>query len=146
MTNTSIIKFTNGILASDGVERQQSLFVDESTGRITDVQQVQEGAQVQTVDLSGRFLSPGLIDIQLNGCCGTNFSECHSGSDHSIKKVHEALVGLIQTGVTSFLPTLTKAKKEAFRQVCYLFIVISHSAPYDPVYSHPTRLTPSSKY
>lgn len=142
--NMSIIKFTNSILASDGVERQQDLFVDVSTGRIINAGQVPEGAQVQTVDLGGRILSPGFIDVQLNGCCGINFSESHGDSEDSTKKVHEALVGLIQTGVTSFLPTLTTAKKEAFQQVGLRLFLSTPSnllfalnnSPYCPTYTY----------
>lgn len=122
MTQMSIIKFTNGFLASDGVENQADLFVDESSGLIIAPHEVPEGAQVQTIDLRSRILSPGLIDVQLNGCCGINFSETSIDSKDSTRKVYEALAGLIKTGVTSFLPTLTTSKKEASRQVgtgCY---------------------------
>lgn len=116
-----MIKFTNGTLASDGVEDQGDLFVDKRPGCIIAPHEVPEGVQVQTIDLRGGILSPGLIDIQLNGCFGVNFSETSVDSEDSTRKVHEALAGLIQTGVTSFLPTLTTATKEAFRRVCIGF-------------------------
>ena len=50
------------------------------------------------VDASGLLVTPGLIDIQINGCSGHEFSE----GDSAVAAAQRLLP---QYGVTSFLPT-----------------------------------------
>lgn len=50
----------------------------------------------------GPWLAPGLVDLQINGCGGYDFS----GPDLTIECVHAAARLLWQHGVTSFLPTV----------------------------------------
>jgi N-acetylglucosamine-6-phosphate deacetylase len=59
-------------------------------------------AGVRVVDLDGLWLSPGLIDIQVNGAAGHDTTDDPS----SIWAVGEAVAA---TGVTAFLPTIVTA-------------------------------------
>lgn len=54
----------------------------------------------QTVAAGGALLAPGLVDLQINGAYGANFSEA------SPVEVIRAAERLAAEGVTSFLPTL----------------------------------------
>ena len=63
------------------------------------VDQAPEG--VETIDLKGKILTPGFIDLQLNGCGGVNFND--EISMETFKLMHETN---LKTGTTSYLPTL----------------------------------------
>ncbi len=56
---------------------------------------------LKTVDLAGANLSPGFIDLQLNGCGGVMFND-----DISADTLHTMHMANLQSGCTSFLPTL----------------------------------------
>lgn len=56
---------------------------------------------VETIDLQGANLSPGFIDLQLNGCGGVMFND--DITPQTMQTMHEAN---LRSGCTSFLPTL----------------------------------------
>jgi len=58
------------------------------------------------------YVSPGLIDIQLNGYAGINF--CDAGLDPT--KAPEILSALWKTGVTTFCPTVITNTQEGLLQ------------------------------
>ena len=66
------------------------------------------------------FLVPGLIDLQLNGVAGVDFS---SGSRSEIET---SLAALPQTGTTSFCPTVITSAAEQIQTQLTLFSQISH--------------------
>ncbi len=59
----------------------------------------------QTVDADGLFLSPGFIDLQLNGAFGHDFTATPS-------MIWDVAARLPQYGVTSFLPTIISSPLE----------------------------------
>lgn len=59
---------------------------------------------IKTYDLKGSFISPGFIDLQINGCGGVQFND-HIKSI-SIQTLHTMQVTSRNFGCTSFLPTL----------------------------------------
>ena len=59
-------------------------------------------------DLPEAYLAPGLIDIQVNGYMGVDFSDQELNSD----MMHEATFALWKEGVTTYLPTLTTRDHE----------------------------------
>lgn len=67
-----------------------------ATGRIADV-----AGSLPRVDLQGLHLSPGFIDLQLNGCGGVLFNSAISAA--TLDTMHAAN---LRSGCTSFLPTL----------------------------------------
>jgi len=76
----------------------------------------------KTVNLGGRILSPGFIDVQLNGACGFDFSVIPGdGSESAMAEYGKGLAiankGIVKTGVTSYLPTLITQRKEVYAKV-----------------------------
>ena len=53
-------------------------------------------------DTPAFYVAPGLIDMQINGYLGVDFSE----QNLTPQRIREAMAGLYQEGVTSFLPTI----------------------------------------
>ncbi|KAH8774224.1 N-acetylglucosamine-6-phosphate deacetylase [Hyaloscypha finlandica] len=114
-----ITKFTNCrlVIGNDLVE--QDLWVSSATGKIVRSQEVFYGENVVpdiTIDLKGKIVAPGLIDVQLNGAFGFNFSQIPEDPSTYGKTLRQVNKRLIQTGVTSYLPTLTSEKIEVYHQ------------------------------
>ncbi|MDY4377603.1 N-acetylglucosamine-6-phosphate deacetylase [Pectobacterium brasiliense] len=61
-------------------------------------------AGIEQHDLSGAFLAPGFIDLQLNGCGGVQFND--SLDTISVKTLEIMQKANERSGCTSFLPTL----------------------------------------
>ncbi|ENM5902652.1 N-acetylglucosamine-6-phosphate deacetylase [Vibrio mimicus] len=66
---------------------------------------------IKVVDLNGANLSPGFIDLQLNGCGGVMFNDEITAK--TIDIMHKAN---LKSGCTSFLPTLITSSDENMRQ------------------------------
>ncbi|NLG57387.1 MAG: N-acetylglucosamine-6-phosphate deacetylase [Clostridiales bacterium] len=64
----------------------------------------------QAMDAQGLYVSPGLIDLHIHGYLGEDASD---GSARGVVKMAE---GLIQNGVTAFLPTTMTLSWEAIEQ------------------------------
>lgn len=118
-----ITKFTNCRLVRGNELVQQDLWVSSVTGKIVRSQEVFYGEQVMpdvTINLGGRIISPGLIDVQLNGAFGFNFSQIPEDASSYGKTLREVNKQLIKTGVTAYLPTLTSEKQEVYHQVRHI--------------------------
>ncbi|KAK2684543.1 hypothetical protein QWA68_016411 [Fusarium oxysporum] len=110
-----IIRFTNCELVSSGQAKRQDLLIDTSTGRIIN-ETDPRASKALIIDLAGRIVSPGLLDVQLNGAKGFNFSDVPTEGDmesyaSSYRKTCE---GILEMGVTGFLPTLTTSEAHIF--------------------------------
>ncbi|TXY04129.1 N-acetylglucosamine-6-phosphate deacetylase [Vibrio mimicus] len=68
-------------------------------------------SDIKVVDLNGANLSPGFIDLQLNGCGGVMFNDEITAK--TINIMHKAN---LKSGCTSFLPTLITSSDENMRQ------------------------------
>ncbi|WP_162046923.1 N-acetylglucosamine-6-phosphate deacetylase [Vibrio taketomensis] len=83
-----------------------------NNGVIVSVSPVSElAADIETRDLQGANLSPGFIDLQLNGCGGVMFNDEITAD--TIQIMHQAN---LKSGCTSFLPTLITSSDENMRQ------------------------------
>lgn len=79
------------------------------------------------VDLQGNILSPGLIDVQINGAYGFDFSLWPPIGTENLSKDEQKkayLKGLdyvankiVETGTTSFVPTIITQHKNLYREV-----------------------------
>jgi N-acetylglucosamine-6-phosphate deacetylase len=117
---TSITKFTNCRLLKGKQLVHEDLWISSQTGKIVNGQDVfyhHRTSPDQVIDLGGRILSPGLIDVQLNGAYGFNFSIDAESSASYAKELMRVKKNLIKTGVTSFLPTLTSQRPEVYHKV-----------------------------
>ena len=129
-----LTRFVNArILQRDGSLQRGELTVDSSTGIITqirfDSQQQQpvdddtiDHNQIcHTVDCRGMILSPGFIDIQLNGAYGIDFSNggCEGKDDDGLcmDDIFQVTTSLCQSGVTSFCPTMVSSSRDTYRRV-----------------------------
>lgn len=68
-------------------------------------------SDIKVLDLNGANLSPGFIDLQLNGCGGVMFNDEITAK--TIDIMHKAN---LKSGCTSFLPTLITSSDENMRQ------------------------------
>lgn len=121
-----LLRFTNclallpdGNLASDPTT--YSLHVDPASGRIVDGQSAffdAKTAFTSTIDLEGDYLVPGFIDVQINGGYGVDFSEFTEGEGEKyLAGLDEFSKRILETGVTSFVPTIITQHAEKYRQV-----------------------------
>lgn len=117
---TRITKFTNCRLVRDNSLIEQDLWVDASSGKILRSQEAFYGNLTipdQIIDLGGRIVAPGFIDVQLNGSHGFDFSavqETAKGYQDGLRQHNRSL---IRTGVTSYLPTLTSQRPESYHKI-----------------------------
>ncbi|MBM6876045.1 amidohydrolase family protein, partial [Fusobacterium mortiferum] len=60
-----------------------------------------DGAKIETIDANGSYVTPGFIDLQLNGCGGVLFND-----DISKETIETMYKTNLKSGCTSFTPTL----------------------------------------
>jgi len=128
-TRTYITQFTNCRLVKENQLISEDLWVSSETGKILNGQDIfyhERTAPDQVIDLGGRILSPGLIDVQLNGAFGFNFSIAPENPALYAKDFRRIRRNLVETGVTSFLPTLTSQRAEVYHKVGSLYPIISN--------------------
>ncbi|EPS26029.1 putative N-acetyl-glucosamine-6-phosphate deacetylase [Penicillium oxalicum 114-2] len=115
-----ITKFTNCRLVRGSELVEQDLWIDSLTGKILKDQEAFYELHLspdEIIDLGGRILAPGLIDTQLNGAQGFDFSvpcETKEQYDEGLRLVNQ---GLARTGVTSYLPTVVSSMPEVYWKV-----------------------------
>ncbi|GAB3526182.1 N-acetylglucosamine-6-phosphate deacetylase [Photobacterium alginatilyticum] len=67
---------------------------------------------IETLDLDGANLTPGFIDLQLNGCGGVMLNdEINADTIHTMHRAN------LKSGCTSFLPTLITSSDEDMKAV-----------------------------
>ncbi|KAI1079967.1 N-acetylglucosamine-6-phosphate deacetylase [Whalleya microplaca] len=113
-----ITKFTNCRIFKAGSLVEEDLWVNSITGKIIRSQAAFYDDFIlpdEVIDLSGRILSPGFIECQLNGAFGFNFSTLLEPAVYA-KKVKDLNKQLVKTGVTSYVPTITSQQSEIYRQ------------------------------
>jgi N-acetylglucosamine-6-phosphate deacetylase len=74
----------------------------------------------EVIDLGGRILAPGLIDVQLNGAQGFDFSVPKASKEEYDEGLRMVNKGLARTGVTSYLPTVVSSTPEVYWKVCLM--------------------------
>ncbi|KAL1405982.1 N-acetyl-glucosamine-6-phosphate deacetylase [Vanrija albida] len=124
---SDIIRFTNGYLAqADGSALKADLYISRRTGKIISGQQSYYStslAPARTIDLQGGLLSPGLIDVQINGAYGVDFSELEDGAegeDKYLAGLDKVAKRVVETGTTSFVPTIITQKEELYAKLLRL--------------------------
>ncbi|SPO04757.1 related to N-acetylglucosamine-6-phosphate deacetylase [Cephalotrichum gorgonifer] len=118
--HNGITKFTNCRLVRGDALVPGDLWVSAATGKIIHSQAEfydQLLVPGEVIDLGGRIVSPGLIDVQLNGAYGFNFSTMPETAAGYAKEVKTLNRQLVQTGVTSYMPTVTSQTAELYKAV-----------------------------
>ncbi|KAG5984011.1 hypothetical protein E4U55_006376 [Claviceps digitariae] len=117
--NKGLTKFTNCRLVKGDDLIFEDLWVSSITGTIVNSQASffdDLNLPDETIDLGGRIISPGMIECQLNGAFGFNFSTLLDDMSRYGKRVREVNKLLVQTGVTSYLPTITSQRPELYKK------------------------------
>lgn len=83
----------NGIFYSD----EGSISIQMENGKISGIDRLEDSDSDEKL-----FVAPGLIDIQINGYMGVDFS----GPDLTVEGVKKATKALWKAGVTSYFPTI----------------------------------------
>ncbi|KAI7971033.1 hypothetical protein EIK77_007149 [Talaromyces pinophilus] len=115
-----ITKFTNCRILKSNHLVEQDLWIDSLTGKILKDQEAFYELQLspdQVIDLKGRIVAPGFIDVQLNGAQGFDYSVPQATKEEYDAGFLASNRGLIKTGVTSFLPTTVSTTAENYKQV-----------------------------
>ncbi|KAK3712926.1 N-acetyl-glucosamine-6-phosphate deacetylase [Vermiconidia calcicola] len=114
-----ITKLTGGRLVKGSQLVHEDLWISSVSGKILHSQQVFYDDHVipdEILDLKGKILCPGFIDVQFNGAFGFDFSTI----PEDMSTYHKGLNGLnrqlVRTGVTSYLPTLPSQKSEVYHE------------------------------
>ncbi|KID92909.1 N-acetylglucosamine-6-phosphate deacetylase [Metarhizium guizhouense ARSEF 977] len=114
-----LTKFTNCRLVKGDALVTEDLWVSSITGKIINSQATffdELNLPDKTINLGGRIISPGMIECQLNGAFGFNFSTLLDDMSQYGKKVNEVNKLLVQTGVTSYIPTITSQRPELYQK------------------------------
>ena len=116
---TGVTKFTGGRIVRGTRLVEEDLWVSSVTGKILHSQQVFYEHHVtpdEVVDLKGKILCPGFIDVQFNGAFGFDFSTIPEDMATYQKGLGRLNRHLVRTGVTSYLPTLPSQKPEVYHE------------------------------
>ncbi|UPR57362.1 N-acetylglucosamine-6-phosphate deacetylase [Vibrio sp. ED004] len=95
---------------SDVLTDHAVIIENELIKKVCPISELPEGIEVR--DLDGANLSPGFIDLQLNGCGGVMLNDEITADTMQI--MHKAN---LKSGCTSFLPTLITSSDEDMRAV-----------------------------
>ncbi|KAA8642201.1 hypothetical protein EYZ11_009213 [Aspergillus tanneri] len=115
-----ITKFTNCRIIKGNDLIEQDVWIDSLSGKILRAQEAFYGLHLspdEVIDLNGRILAPGLIDVQLNGAQGFDFSVPRSSKEEYDEGLRMVNKGLARTGVTSYLPTVVSSTPEVYWKV-----------------------------
>ena len=95
------------IIFPDRVEDEKVLVFDTKIERFIDKVDFNAADFDEVIDATGKFVSPGLIDMHIHGYLGADASD---GNEEGIRKM---AAGIIKNGVTAWCPTtMTVSKKE----------------------------------
>ena len=113
--STQLIKFTNCYLCKDSKLILEDLWIKD--GKIQDAEHlfyIEKVSADLIIDCDGTIISPGFIDIQINGGFGYDFSDMSQDIGISLNVVGKKLV---EFGVTGFCPTLVCSTNKLYIQV-----------------------------
>ncbi|KAK4542203.1 hypothetical protein LTR36_007050 [Oleoguttula mirabilis] len=116
---TGITRLTGGRLVKGNQLVEQDLWISSVSGKILRSQQVFYEHQVvpdEVVDLQGKILAPGFIDVQFNGAFGFDFSAVPEDMTEYQKGLKRLNRYLVRTGVTSYLPTLPSQRAGVYHK------------------------------
>ncbi len=97
-----ILLVKNGLVVTKNGQQMSSVLI--KNGRISDIGNGDLGTnsnECQVVDASNCYVTPGLIDLQVNGS-----PKCNLWADPSENELQALRSQMLECGVTSFLPTL----------------------------------------
>lgn len=119
------LKITNGCLVTPHGYLENDLWVKD--GVIITIDSSEAIKTYETIDASGCYVTPGLIDIHIHGGAGCNFLDCQPESIRKLK------FDLIQHGVSAFLPTImTGSESKMIYNISFLSEYAREQSPFLP--------------
>ncbi|KAK4195409.1 hypothetical protein QBC40DRAFT_289145 [Triangularia verruculosa] len=122
-----LVQFVNCYVLESGVDGRlvpEDFWINTTTGNISSPKPAADAVR----DLGGCIIAPGLIDLQVNGAIGFNFSNVENIGEYA-----EGLAAvnkwLATTGVTSYLPTITSQKNEVYHKAIPFLAPTSRGHP-----------------
>jgi len=115
---SGVTRLTGGRLVKGNELVDEDLWISSVTGKILHSQEVFYTHHVtpdKVVDLKGKILAPGFLDVQFNGAFGFDFSTIPDDMATYHKGLRRLNRHLVRTGVTSYLPTLPSQKPEVYQ-------------------------------
>lgn len=116
---SGVTRLTGGRLVKGHNLVEEDLWISSVTGKILHSQEVFYTHHVvpdEVIDLKGKILCPGFIDVQFNGAFGFDFSTIPDDMATYHKGLRRLNRQLFRTGVTSYLPTLPSQKAEVYHK------------------------------
>ena len=116
---TGITRLTGGYLVKGNQLVEEDLWISSVTGKILRSQEVFYEHHVvpdEVIDLEGKVLAPGFIDVQFNGAFGFDFSTIPEDMSTYSKGLKRLNKHLVRTGVTSYLPTIPSQRPEVYHK------------------------------
>lgn len=89
----------SNIITLQGILKNHIVVFDKKIIAITPEDQLGQLDIKEQLDAGGRYLSPGFIDIHIHGCSGFDTMD---DDENALSRISKSV---LQTGVTSFLPT-----------------------------------------
>lgn len=134
-----MLRLTNCHLCDKGTIYNGDLYIDTKSGKI--VSPPKSTRNVTTIDLEGKIVAPGYIDIQNNGIYGLNFSALNETStDNDISEFRalykDVMTKYLKTGVTSLCPTITSSFPEVYQKVLPIYKKSRSSTMCDSLGAH----------
>lgn len=109
------ILFKNArIITSTGIRNGELLVFGEKIEKIAFESEIQEAVD-EIIDVRGKYLSPGFIDIHTHGAGGSDFM------DGDIESFYQAADTHMRYGTTSIVPTSITSTKESLFEFVELF-------------------------
>ncbi|ETW74854.1 carbohydrate esterase family 9 protein [Heterobasidion irregulare TC 32-1] len=113
-----LICFTNCLIPlEDGSLVKKDLWIDERRGVVLDSQHTfyhRKERPQRMIDLGGNIISPGFLDIQINGAYGFDFS-VYEGDDEAYRRgMRTVSENIVETGVTSLVPTVITQERSLY--------------------------------
>ncbi|KAI0263857.1 Metallo-dependent hydrolase [Gloeopeniophorella convolvens] len=130
-----LICFTNCLLPlEDGSLVEKDLWIDERRGVVLDAQKtffLRKQRPARVINMDGNIVSPGLIDIQINGAYGFDFSVYEGDAEAYRRGLNTIAEKIVETGVTSLVPTIITQEQSLYPTLLSLL----------RPYAHPTGAT-----
>lgn len=123
-TNSSLIyAIKNASFYRDGerLENQVIVIEGDTIIKVGDAGSI-DSLPLDVIDVKNQLVSPGFIDLQLNGCGGVLFNT--DISSNTLNIMNETNV---QYGVTQFLPTLITSQEQSLKQAVDLMADIENA-------------------
>jgi len=122
MFDNSIKKFTNCYILRDNEIIKEDLWA--RGGKIINPEPLffeEKIGPSEVIDCNGSLIAPGLIDLQINGGFGVDFSKDMKDEKSVRDSIRTVARKLLAHGVTSFCPTLVTSPPEVYHTVLKYF-------------------------